>query len=76
MADRMNAELEPLAAGEALNKWAFRSWPRVNTLRLEDAERLGEAFDARLSALRMSGQTSESPEADKRVDPGEPGRES
>jgi hypothetical protein len=76
MADRMNAELEPLATEQALNKWAFRSWPKVNTLRLEDAERLREAFDARLSALRTSGQTSESPEADKRVGQGEPGRES
>jgi hypothetical protein len=72
VAERMSAELTPLATEEALNKWAFRSWPKVNTLRLEHADWLREAFDARLSALRMSGQTSESAEADKRVGPGEP----
>ena len=48
IADRMTAELEPLATEEALNTWAFRSWPKVNTLRRADAERLREAFDARL----------------------------
>jgi hypothetical protein len=71
-ADEMTAELEPLTTEEALNKWAFRSWPKVNTLRLEDAERIREAFDARLSALRMSAQTSASPEGDKKVPPDEP----
>src|SRR5271166_3631938 len=40
IAERMRAELEPLTTEEELNKWAFRSWPNVNTLRLEDAERL------------------------------------
>jgi Protein of unknown function (DUF968) len=70
MADRMAAELEPLATEEALSEWAFRAWPKLNTLRLEDADRLREAFDARLSVLRMSGQTSAS--AENRVDRAEP----
>jgi hypothetical protein len=66
----MAAELEPLATEEALSEWAFRAWPKLNTLRLEDADRLREAFDARLSVLRMSGQTSAS--AENRVDRAEP----
>jgi hypothetical protein len=72
IAERMSAELEPLTTEEELDKWAFRSWPNVNRLRLDDAERLHEAFDARLSALRMPGQTPEVPQADTRLDPSEP----
>jgi hypothetical protein len=72
MADRMTAELKLVATEEALDKWAFRSWPQVNMLRLEDAERLREAFDARLSVLRMSAPTSQPPEALKHMGPGEP----
>src|SRR5271165_6507335 len=72
IAERMSAELGPLTTEAELDKWAFRSWPNVNTLRLEDAERLHEAFDARLSALRMRDQAPESPPADTPVDPGEP----
>jgi hypothetical protein len=70
-AARLTAELEPLATEEALEEWAFQSWPKVNTLRLEDVERLREAFDARLSAVRMSGQTSKSPQAEHQVGSGE-----
>jgi len=72
IAEQMSAELEPLTTEAELDTWAFRSWPTVNALRLEDAERLHEAFDARLSALRMRDQTPESPQADTPVDPGEP----
>jgi hypothetical protein len=59
LAEQMSAELEPLTTEQELDKWAFRSWPNVNTLRLEDAERLRDAFDARLSALRKATQTSD-----------------
>jgi hypothetical protein len=71
IAERMRAELEPLTTEEELDKWAFRSWPNVNLLRLEDAERLHEAFDARLAAVRMPGQTPEPPQAGTQVGPNE-----
>lgn len=54
------AELEPLTTEEELDKWAFRAWTKVNTLRLEDAERLREAFDARLITLRLARPEPES----------------
>jgi hypothetical protein len=54
LAAGMIVELESLTTESELDKWAFRSWPKVNTLRLEDAERLREAFDARLAAVRTS----------------------
>lgn len=57
------AELEPLTTEEELDKWAFRAWTKVNTLRLEDAEWLREAFDARLSTLRPARPEPESSEA-------------
>jgi hypothetical protein len=72
IAERMRAELEPFTTEEELDTWAFRSWPNVNRLRLEDAKRLHEAFDARLSALRMSGQTPEAPQAAAQLDPSGP----
>lgn len=71
MAERMASELEPLTTEDELDKWAFRSWPKVNMLRLQDAERLHDAFDKRLSALRMPGQTVEAPRAVGQVDPSE-----
>jgi hypothetical protein len=43
----MIIELKSLTTWNELDNWAFRSWSKVNTLRLEDAERLREAFDAR-----------------------------
>jgi hypothetical protein len=54
LATKMIVELQPLTTEDELDKWAFRSWPKVNTLRLEDAERLREAFDGRLAASRTS----------------------
>ena len=57
------AELEPLTTEEELDKGAFRAWTKVNTLRLEDAEWLREAFDARLSTLRSAKPEPESSEA-------------
>ena len=74
IAERMAAELEPLTTEDELDQWAFRSWPNVNMLRLEDAERLHEAFDARLSAVRRPRQTPESPLAGTEVDPSEASR--
>jgi hypothetical protein len=56
-------ELESLTTEDELGNWAFRSWSKVNTLRLEDAERLREAFDARLAALRRSMPAPGSSEA-------------
>ena len=64
LASRMIAELEPLATQDDLDRWAFRSWAKVNTLRLEDAERLREAFDGRLSALQASGTAEPAAEID------------
>ncbi|MDN4986778.1 ERF family protein [Bradyrhizobium sp. WYCCWR 13022] len=61
---QMMVELESLTTLDELDKWAFRSWSAVNTLRLQDAERLREAFDARLTALRMPTSASGSSEAD------------
>jgi hypothetical protein len=72
IAERLRAELQALTTEEDLNRWAFRSWPKVNTLRLDDAERLREAFDVRLSALRGTANGPESVQTDKHVDPGEP----
>jgi hypothetical protein len=64
LASRMIAELEPLATQDDLDRWSFRSWAKVNTLRLEDAERLREAFDGRLSALQASGTAKPAAEID------------
>ena len=72
IAEQMHAELESLTTEGELDRWAFRSWPNVNMLRLEDAERLHQAFDARLSALRGRPQTPESPGVDTQVDSSEP----
>ncbi|MGY3408430.1 hypothetical protein ACVWZV_004543 [Bradyrhizobium sp. GM5.1] len=63
LAADLMAELEPLTTEEHLDKWAFRAWTKVNTLRLEDAEWLRQAFDERLLTLRPQRPEPESAEA-------------
>jgi hypothetical protein len=63
LAGKLIVELESLTTENEFDKWAFRSWPKVNTLRLEDAERLREAFDARLAAFRTPMPSPGSSEA-------------
>ncbi|MFK4723653.1 hypothetical protein ABIE89_004753 [Bradyrhizobium niftali] len=70
LAVEMIAELVALRAQDELDRWAFRSWPKVNTLRLEHAGRIREAFGARLTALGTSEATLGSAEAEAETSSG------
>jgi hypothetical protein len=69
LASRMIAALEPLATQDDLDRWALRSWAKVNTLRLEDAERIREAFDGRLAKLRTPTHASDTGEPAAEIGP-------
>jgi hypothetical protein len=47
--DRLLAELDPLGTGDEMALWAHRCLPEKNSLAQADAERVEEAFQARLA---------------------------
>jgi hypothetical protein len=49
--DRLLAELNPLGTGDEMALWAHRCLPEKNSLAQADAERVEEAFQARLATL-------------------------
>ncbi len=59
LSDRLVAELNGLACGDDAAIWAHRSLPEKNKLTAVDAQRVEEAFQARLTAF-AAGATTES----------------
>jgi hypothetical protein len=56
-------ELEALCRKDDLDVWTLRAWPKANTLRPEDGDRVRQAFQARLAPCRryrMTGPPRES----------------
>jgi len=53
--DQLLDELKQIASGEELATWAHRILPLKNTLREDDARRLEEAFEARMSDIAPTG---------------------
>jgi hypothetical protein len=55
---QLGAELDRLSTEEELDTWALRAWETVKALRSEDAARLSQAFDRKLSAIRPPPRNS------------------
>jgi len=53
LAAQLIADIDEQSSEQLLDSWAIQAWPRVRTLRLEDAQQVQSAFDIRLQGLRM-----------------------
>jgi hypothetical protein len=60
LARQLGADLERLSTEDELDKWALRAWETVKALHSEDAARLSQAFDLKLSAIRPPRRNSAS----------------
>jgi hypothetical protein len=63
LAARLLAELQSLANVEDIDRWAHQVWRHATTLTVQEAQRLGEALEDRLTRLQASEQSTPSPES-------------
>jgi hypothetical protein len=54
LAAQLIANIDEQSSEQLLDSWAIQAWPRVRTLRLEDAQQVQSAFDIRLQGLRSA----------------------
>ncbi len=72
--DQLLAELEGIGIKDDPDAWALRAWPKVNTLRPEDGDRVRVAFQAQLTRLRevpnedvKAAEPAQTPDAEPRA---------